>query len=140
MTAQTVDLHGVSVLACTADGPTLRGDDEAIDVVADALGAGADLVAIPVERLPDEFFSLRTRLAGGIVQKFVNYRLRLAVVGDISRHLAVSTALRDFVAESNRGRQLWFVSSLEELDERLRPARRTSPILDLSGDIPDIRT
>jgi hypothetical protein len=122
--ARTLDLHGVSVLACAARGPALRGDDDALDVVAEALGAGVDMVAVPVERLPDEFFSLRTRLAGGVVQKFVNYRLRLSVVGDISRHVAASAALRDFVTESNRGRQLWFVSSLDELAERLRGAPR----------------
>jgi hypothetical protein len=50
----------------------------------------------------------------------VNYRLRLAVLGDISRHVAESTALRDFVYESNQGNQLWFLGGVEELDERLR--------------------
>jgi Domain of unknown function (DUF4180) len=45
-------------------------------------------------------------LAGEFAQKFVNYRLRLAIVGDISQHLAGSEALCDFVAETNRGNQL----------------------------------
>jgi hypothetical protein len=43
------------------------------------------------------------------------------VVGDISRHVAASNALRDFVYESNRGRHLWFVDSLDELERRLAP-------------------
>ncbi|MEU1755012.1 DUF4180 domain-containing protein [Micromonospora matsumotoense] len=60
------------------------------------------------------------RLAGEVVQKFVNYRLRLAVVGDISGHVTRSTALRDFVVEADRGRQLRFVDTLAELEERLR--------------------
>jgi hypothetical protein len=121
---QTVDLHGVPVLTCPADGPPLRGDDEALDVIGAALGAGAELVVVPVDRLPDEFFALRTGVAGGIVQKFVNYRLRLAVVGDVAAHVAASTALRDFVTESNRGRQLWFVPTMADLDARLAATRR----------------
>jgi hypothetical protein len=45
--------------------------------------------------------------------------MRLAVVGDVSRHVAASTALRDLVFESNRGNQVWFVADLDELDTRL---------------------
>jgi hypothetical protein len=62
-------------------------------------------------------------VAGEVVQKFVNYRLRLAIVGDLTTHLAVSAALRDFVRESNRGRQLWFVADDAELDARLAQDR-----------------
>ena len=70
----------------------------------------------------DGFFRLATRIAGDIVQKFVTYRLLLVIVGDISRHTESSSALRDFVRETNQGDHVWFLSGLEELDERL--ARR----------------
>jgi hypothetical protein len=53
----------------------------------------------------------------------VNYGLRLAVVGDISELLERSGALRDFVRESNRGRQVWFVADEAELAARRRPPR-----------------
>ena len=36
------------------------------------------------------------------MQKFVSYRLTLAVVGDISSHLATGSALQALVRESNR--------------------------------------
>jgi hypothetical protein len=125
MTSETlIDVHGVPVLSCAPDGAVLRGDAEATDLVGVAVAHDAELVSVPVERLPDEFFTLRTRVAGEIVQKFVNYRLRLVIVGDISGHLAASSALRDFVAESNRGRQLWFVTTAKDLEERLRVASR----------------
>lgn len=77
---------------------------------------------MPVTRLPPEFFSLRSGLAGHMTQKFVNYRFQLAILGDVSAHLAGSQALRDFVRESNRGRQLWFVATEEELNQRLAAA------------------
>lgn len=115
-----LDLHAVAVLACAPDGPVLRSDADALDLVTQAMEHRADLVLLPAERLPDEFFTLRTGLAGAVVQKLVNYGLRLAVVGDIADHLARSTALRDFVGEANRSRQVWFVATREELAERLR--------------------
>lgn len=111
--------HGTAVFLCPADGPPLRDGGDALEVIGAALGADAELVVLPVRRLTDDFFALRTGVAGEIAQKFVNYRLRLAVLGDISRHLAASSALRDFVRESNRGRQLWFLTDVDELDERL---------------------
>ncbi|MGW3953603.1 DUF4180 domain-containing protein [Streptomyces sp. NPDC004752] len=121
MTSNTLlTLRDVRVLSCASDGPLLDGESAALDLIGDALGREAQLVAVPVERIADEFFRLRSGVAGAVVQKFATYRLRLAVVGDISRHLAGSTALRDFVYESNQGHQLWFLADSGELDDRLR--------------------
>ncbi|GAA2253417.1 MULTISPECIES: DUF4180 domain-containing protein [Kitasatospora] len=112
-------LEGTPVLVCAPDGAPLSGEREATDLIGNGAYQGAAWVAVPVERLTDDFFRLRTRVAGDIVQKFANYRLGLAVIGDISRHVSVSTALEDFVRESNRGRQLWFLSDLDALRARL---------------------
>lgn len=109
----------MNVLEVESDGPRLRTEDDAVELIGEALGVHADWVAIPMDRLDDDFFDLSTRLAGHFVQKFVNYRLRLAIVGDISRHTARSAALGDFIGEANRGDQLWFVADREELDRRL---------------------
>jgi hypothetical protein len=49
----------------------------------------------------------------------VTYQVRLAIVGDIGRHVEASTALRDFVYETNRGTQIWFVAGLDDLREKL---------------------
>ncbi|MFG2359558.1 DUF4180 domain-containing protein [Streptomyces sp. NPDC048521] len=120
MTENTlVTLHGVRVLRCAPDGPPLDGESAALDLIGDAMGQDAQLVAVPVERIADEFFRLRSGVAGAVVQKFANYRLRLAVVGDISRHVADSTALRDFVYEADQGGRLWFLADAGKLDERL---------------------
>lgn len=124
MTSDNVaDLHGVPVYRCDAAGPVLRTSQDAVDLLGTASWLGADLVVLPVERLPAEFFRLRSGVAGEIVQKFVNYRMRLAIVGDLTEELAASTALRGFVTEANRGRQLWFVATEAELAERLTGGR-----------------
>ena len=123
-----VPIGGVEVLRCAADGPLLDGERAALDLIGAALGR-ADAVAVPVARIAPEFFALRSGVAGAVAQKFVNYRLRLVVVGDVSDHVEESTALRDFVRESNRGGQLWFVADEAELAARLRataPGRVTS--------------
>jgi hypothetical protein len=113
-------LHGVPVLVCAAEGGPLRDDRDAVDLIAQA--HPAEWVAVPVDRLTPEFFRLRTGVAGAIVQKFVQYRTGLAVVGDVTAHLAAGDAFRDWVRETNRGRHTWFVADLAELEQRLTPS------------------
>jgi hypothetical protein len=116
------ELHGVRVLECVADGTRLRTYNDAVELVGKSFENRATLIVIPVECLDDEFFQLKTRVAGELIQKFVQYRRHLVILGDISHHLAESSALRAFVAESNRGKEVWFLASLEELDNRLARA------------------
>lgn len=112
---------GAQVLMCDPAGPPLATMDDALDLIGAAF-LGAEVVAVPAGRLDESFFSLDTRFAGELMQKFVNYRLRLAIIGDISRHLAASSALRALVDESNRANHVWFVADLDALDARLRAA------------------
>ncbi|MFX4292242.1 DUF4180 domain-containing protein [Streptomyces bohaiensis] len=94
-----------------------RSEEAAVRI--GAAMSGADIVAIPVARLDEAFFVLSTRVAGEIMQKFANYRLRLAVVGDISHHLDSSDALRALVRESRAASHIWFLPDIEALDARL---------------------
>ena len=112
-------IDGVAVLRCAAGGPLLDGEQAALDLVGEALGR-AELLVVPVARVAPAFFALASGVAGAVVQKFVNYRLRLAIVGDVDEYVAGSTALRDFVRECNRGTQTWFVADETELAARLR--------------------
>lgn len=113
------EVHGTRVMVLAADGPLVASEQDAVDLVGSLSGSRVSVVAVPVSRLPASFFSLSSGVAGVLVQKLVNYRLRLAVVGDISAYLVGSGSLRAFVVEANRGRDVWFVSSVAELEERL---------------------
>ncbi len=79
-----------------------------------------EIMVIPVERLDESFFRLRTGVAGQIIQKFLTYRKRLVIVGDISQNVQDSSALRDFVYECNSGSDVWFVAGIEEFHQRLQ--------------------
>ncbi|MGO1075851.1 DUF4180 domain-containing protein [Inquilinus sp. CA228] len=114
-------LHAGSetIMACDAEGPMIDSPQRAVDLIGEAMFAGASVIALPASRLGPAFFQLRTGLAGEIAQKAVNYWLKLVVIGDISTHLAASSALRDWVREANRGREIWFEPSLDSLAARL---------------------
>jgi hypothetical protein len=113
-------LHGERVAEVGVRGAPLDTERDAAELIAEAIGSDARFVAIPAERLSAEFFQLTAR-AGRFIQKFVNYRLRLAILGDISAHLEASAPLADFVRESNSGQSVWFVRDSYELHQRLAP-------------------
>jgi Domain of unknown function (DUF4180) len=116
------ELHSVRVLELIADESKLQTYNDAVELIGKSFENRAALIVVPVECLDDEFFQLSTRIAGELIQKFVQYRLRLAILGDISGFPAESSALRAFVTESNRGKDVWFLASRAELDQRLERA------------------
>lgn len=112
-------LAGTRVLWCAGEGERVAQARDCADLVGEAAFAGADVLAVAVARLDPRFFQLASGLAGELAQKAVNYRLRLAVVGDIAAHLQRSGALRDWVRECAGGRELLFVADADELARRL---------------------
>jgi hypothetical protein len=114
------DFSGRKVVIGNDSGPLLASEKDVNDWISAAWDAEAQLVVVPTARLSEHFFQLSTRIAGAIIQKFVNYRAQLVIVGDISGWVAGSNALRDFVYESNKGREVWFLPDLETLALRLQ--------------------
>lgn len=92
---------------------------EAMDLIASArYETGCEALLLPKEALGEDFFRLSTGLAGEVLQKFVNYGMRVAIVGDFSHY--TSKPLQDFIRESNRGKTVLFVPTEAEALEKLK--------------------
>lgn len=107
----------------------VSGGEKAVTDAASALElamtaryeAGAERIAIDKSAVAEDFFVLSTGMAGEILQKFINYHIKAAIWGDYSRY--TSKPLRDFIRESNQGRDFFFVETREEAVRRLAGAR-----------------
>ena len=73
---------------------------------------GCSGLIVNKESLNEDFFDLETRVAGELLQKCSNYRMRFAVVGDFSGY--TSRSLRDFIFECNRGTLVFFKSTVDD--------------------------
>ncbi len=95
------------------DTVKIENADDILQLMADA-GYTHDIkgMIIHADSLQPEFFNLKSGVAGEILQKFSNYRMKLAIVGDFSG--IKSKSLRDFIRESNNRKIISFVSSLDE--------------------------
>lgn len=115
---ETTQIAGHRVLLWPQDGQPLANGRDASDIIGDAFSAQAQIVAIPAARLSPDFLRLSTGLAGEVLQKFVNYGLRVAILGDVSKAAEASAPLRDFIRESNRGRHIWFLDDRAALEAK----------------------
>lgn len=78
---------------------------------------GCDRIILSKSAIVEDFFDLKTRLAGDILQKFVNYYVKVAIIGDFSEYS--SKSLKDFIYESNKGKHIFFVPDEKQAVEKL---------------------
>lgn len=94
----------------------------ALDLIATVnFEKGCHRIIIDKKTICEEFFRLSSGIAGDVLQKFSNYRTKLAIVGDFSRY--TSKPLHDFIYECNKGNDIFFVYNLEQAVEKLTVAR-----------------
>ena len=114
--------HGVDLAVISSDEKIIVDVQSALDLMMTVkYETGAARLVIDKQAVCEEFFILSTGIAGEILQKFINYHVKAAMFGDYSRY--TSKPLRDFIYESNNGKDFFFTASKEEAVERLAQAR-----------------
>ena len=122
MNIEYVKVNGTDIAAVSGDTAEITTTQAALDLAMTMkYESGAERIAIDKRVLGEDFFILSTGMAGEILQKYVNYQAKLAIYGDYSHY--TSKPLHDFIYESNKGRDFFFVESREEALRKLAEAR-----------------
>lgn len=117
-----IEENGVLCVLVENDEPVIANAQSAIDLLMSAqYDVGSKNIVIPKQLVVEDFFVLSTGLAGEVLQKYVNYGGRMAIYGDYSRY--TSKPLKDFMYESNKGRDFFFVSTRNEAVAALAKSR-----------------
>ncbi|MEY8760697.1 DUF4180 domain-containing protein [Chryseobacterium tongliaoense] len=117
MEIKTHIVNSINIAEAVSDNLIIQSAQDALDLLGNAYYQGFDRIIIHEKNITPEFFDLKTKLAGDILQKFSNYRVRLAIVGDFSTYQ--SKSIRDFIFESNKTRHIIFVDTTEKALEKL---------------------
>ena len=122
MQTQLIHQNGLPIAVVTSETVLIEDASSALDLLANVrYETDCDRMAIEKSAVSEAFFKLSTGLAGEVLQKFINYRMKLAIVGDFSGY--TSKPLKDFIYESNSGRDIFFVATQEEALKKLASAR-----------------
>ena len=120
MKEKTIISHqtdGLTFLEIRSEGQFINNVQDVLDLFGELYGQYYDGIILYERNITPDFFDLQTKLAGEILQKFSNYRIRLVIVGDWSKY--TSRSLEAFITESNRGKTVNFSSSPTEALELL---------------------
>ena len=103
---------GLTFLEIRSEEQFINNVQDVLDLFGELYGQYYDGIILYERNITLDFFDLQTKLAGEILQKFSNYRIRLVIVGDWSKY--TSRSLEAFICESNRGKTVNFSSSPTE--------------------------
>lgn len=118
MTIRKKTKNGVVCAIVESDTIVITDAQTALDVLMSAkYDADTKNIVIDKELIVEDFFVLSRGLAGEILQKYINYGGRIAIYGDYSHY--TSKPLKDFIYESNKGKDVFFVATEDEAIEML---------------------
>lgn len=122
MNIEHVKANGVDIAVVSSDTAVVTDARSALELAMSArYETGAERIVIDKRSVCEDFFILSTGLAGEVLQKFVNYHVKAAIYGDYSHY--TSKPLRDFIYESNKGKDFFFVPTKEEALRKLAEIR-----------------
>jgi hypothetical protein len=98
------------ILVASDSGISIRS----LSDISDAIGAclGADGLILTENDLAPEFFDLRSGLAGEVFQKFINYKLRVAII--LSDPNAYGERISELAYEHRSHSMIRFLRSQED--------------------------
>lgn len=119
MDIKIITSNNVPIAIISSEEQLLITDTQsALDLIATIwYETGSCRLVFNKKAFTEDFFKLSTQLAGDILQKFINYGVKVAIVGDFSVYN--SKPLKDLIYESNHGKDAFFVTSEEEAIEKL---------------------
>ena len=113
MILKEIKIDNVIIAEVLSEEVAITDVQTALDILMSAkYDLGTKNIVIDKKLVVDEFFILSTGLAGEILQKYINYGGRIAIYGDYSHY--ISKPLKDFIYESNKGKDIFFVTTKEE--------------------------
>jgi len=113
MTIEKVEKNGRVCAVVHSNETVITDSQSALDLLMTTkYEAGTKNIVIDKKLITEDFFILSSGLAGEILQKYINYGGRIAIYGDYSHY--TSKPLHDFIYESNKGHDVFFVTTEDE--------------------------
>jgi hypothetical protein len=80
------NVNGMLITEIISEEIIIRKTQDALNILAESGYRGSDNIILHEKNILSDFFELRSGLAGDILQKFSNYKVRLAIVGDFTKY------------------------------------------------------
>lgn len=95
----------------------LSTENDALDLIALCGEHNTNLLMIHYDALSEDFFNLKTKAAGNMIQKFVNYQIKAVAV--IPGEIIQKGRLKEMALETNKGNHFRMYETKEEAEKWL---------------------
>ena len=118
MKFEKIDSGNRIVAVVSSENKVITDVNPALDLLMSAkYEAVTKYIVVDKKLVIEDFFVLSNGLAGEILQKYINYGGKIAIYGDYSHY--TSKPLKDFIYESNKGRDVFFAVTKEEAIQKI---------------------
>ncbi len=95
----------------------LSTENDALDLISLCWEHETNEIMLHYSSLSEDFFKLRTKVAGNIIQKFINYGIRAAAI--IPKEIIENGRFREMALETNKGNHFRLYESKEDAEKWL---------------------
>ncbi|MGE5472677.1 MAG: DUF4180 domain-containing protein [Ignavibacteriales bacterium] len=113
MEIKVIKMESQNIAVVSSEDIIINNVQDSLDLMATVRhNYDCDKVVINKKNITEDFFELKTCIAGEIMQKYMNYGMALAIIGDFEKYN--SKSLKALIYESNKGNKIIFKSTEAE--------------------------
>jgi Domain of unknown function (DUF4180) len=117
MQYKIIEENNKKYVKCDSSEPFIKSEQDALDIISICWENDTTSVMLLEEVLTEDFFDLKTRLLGEILQKFVNYNIKVAIV--LTSDKKLSERFGELISETNKRNDYRVLANMTEAENWL---------------------
>lgn len=114
MNYRVVNKNNNKYIEFASDFKKLSSEQDVVDCISICMENDIYTIILHSNILSEEFFNLKTRLAGMALQKFINYHVKVAVIiEDVEK---LNDRFKEMIMEANKGNHFRTFKNIEDAE------------------------
>nr|WP_242965570.1 DUF4180 domain-containing protein [Clostridium beijerinckii] len=111
---RVVNKNNIKYIEFASEVWKLSSEQDVVDCISICMGKDIYTIMLSSNVLSEDFFNLKTRLAGMALQKFINYHVKAAVI--IEDEEKLNDRFKEMIMESNKGNNFRTFKNIAEAE------------------------
>ncbi|MBU5483961.1 DUF4180 domain-containing protein [Clostridium sp. MSJ-11] len=113
MNYKVIKKYNKKYIECISLEKQISSEQDILDIISICMENDVNIIIFYDNAFSESFFNLRTGLAGIMLQKFINYNIKLGIVLDEEK---VKGRFKEMIIEANNGNQFRTFKSIEDAE------------------------
>lgn len=110
-------INNISIAVVSSNEVIIKDVKSALDLLAKARHVyDCNNIVINEDAILHSFFDITSKQAGEILNKVINYKFRIAIIGQFK---ACTKRMKEFMCQSNKGSSVFFLKNAPEALDKL---------------------